>query len=88
MTSKRTEYLELAERIADDVYGQFYCCKILKENERHDFYHMFCPHLDGGSKFFYPSFFAWMSDVDGTYKENNEHRIIALLLMHEMTTNI
>jgi hypothetical protein len=87
MVSKRTQYLELAERIADDIYLIWFCCEFLKGNDRNNFFEMFCPHLDGGSQFFQPLFSAWMSTVGGTYKEDNEHRIIALLLMHEMEVN-
>ena len=88
MVSKRTEYLDLAERIANNIeYDQWYCCSNLSEINTEKFYDMFFPHIDGGSQFFQPLFLSWMSCINSTEKEDNEHRVIALLLMHEMEVN-
>jgi len=86
--NKQTEYYKLAEKIDNNIDGIWYCCDDLPEIESRKFHNMFCPHLDG-SQFFKPLIYAWMGQPFhlSTTKEDNEHRIIALLLMHEMEIN-
>ena len=83
----KTEYYKLAKRIANRIDGFWYCCLRLPYTECQKFSKMFCPHLDRGSQFFNPGDSGWMADDNESYTQDNEHRVIALLLMHEMTVN-
>lgn len=87
--TKRTAYYDLAEMIANDIHGYWFCCDDLPKLQSKEFYNMFYPHLDGGSQFIEPLGYAWMGQCTSisTTQEDNEHRIIALLLMHEMEVN-
>ncbi len=81
---RKSEYRKLAEEIAENIYGIWWCCTKLSKPKAKKFKSIFEPtklekkeynHLD----------FVWMANINSTRSENNNFRILALLFMDEFT---
>ncbi len=78
-----SEFLKLAERIGENIGGAWFCCNDLPMKEAKQFKELFEPtkrelneydHVDG----------SWMSEIGAPYETDNNLRILALCLAHEI----
>jgi hypothetical protein len=83
---KKTPYYKLAERIAKNINGVWYCCNDLPVDYADTFEFVYRPspkeereyrHYNGG----------WMGEICAPIQQDNNLRILALLFMHELTIN-
>lgn len=79
-----SEYLKLAEKIADDIDGFCWICTALPENEAMQFEKMFMPTQEIKIKYNHKQL-GWMGENGKSWNENNNLRILALCLMHEIS---
>lgn len=78
-----SEFLKLAEEIGERIGGLWFCCNGLPKEEARFFKDYFEPtrkemaeynHING----------AWMAEAGATYETDNNLRILALCLAHEI----
>lgn len=81
-----TEYYQLAERIGNDLNGCWYCCADLPDKEAAEFAAMYEDDARA-SEIHTAGWAVWMADYNTTSEQDNALRVLALLLMHEMTVN-
>lgn len=86
MKTQTTPYYELAERIANNIEGHWYCCTDLPSYNASKFKILFRP-TESELKEYGHVWEVWMAQHGLTEKQDNEFRILALLFMHEMTVN-
>lgn len=84
---KRTAYYNLAKKIGNnDDYWNWFCCNNLEGDERQKFIDTYQEDAIS-SKIHNANRYVWMAEENTTDKEDNNLRVIALLLLHEMEVN-
>lgn len=78
-----SKFLKVAEEIGEDISGGWFCCPMLPREERIFFTRWFEPtreeliaynHIEG----------CWMSEEGAPFEADNNLRILALCLAHEI----
>ena len=78
----KTQYYKLAEKIASDIEGRWFCCNDLPLKYAGEFEFIFRPSLNEVRE--YDHYYGgWMGGLCMTRKQNNELRILALLFMDQ-----
>lgn len=82
-----TEFRRLAERIAEDIYGIWFCCNELHKSEKDFFSRWFMPSIDELITYGH-SEKSWMHEYGKSLSENNNIRILALLFAEQLWNDI
>lgn len=84
MKRKSTPFLELAEKIANNIDTYWFCCNSLKDGKSKTYFKAyFKPTITEKFEYNHLADDAWMTDIECSVKQNNEFRILALLICHE-----
>lgn len=79
-----SEYLKLAEMIGKSIDSDWFCCTELPKEEAYEFTKWFKPTENEMIDYNHDRC-AWMIQYGAPTEQNNDFRILALCLMHEIS---
>lgn len=79
-----SEYLKLAEKIGEDINIRWFCCVELSKKKSEEFERWFEPTREECYRYNHSDVF-WMTECGLSREQNNNFRILALCLMHEIS---